>query len=359
MRGILRVNASHKSENDTKSWLIFYWSTFFGTGLKLHEKCEKGDCPVAGELTIDQSRGKEADGFVIHVNDPTGGPPVESVPWILQTRENPIYTPKIIHEILQRFEKEQTTSDDSWENDIDLTVAEMQCQKQSASASIKSVGCGSNFQVLTFPPILKKVEDGKSRSGISINVIVLDSISRPHLYRTLPRAVEAFRKINQDPNIKATAMDFELFQSIGQQTFENLRPFLSGVLKGELSLLWWKEFQEKVAKKNIDHFGLMHFSCTVVNKYGRTNYYDYPEKVCFNGQFFTRYFIDYITKVYTALKIDEKAKPLLSYLHLNTGHETNGKQIINIDAKLANFFIDMVAFPDTVTFIFSHHGDRS
>ncbi|KAJ7387792.1 hypothetical protein OS493_001136 [Desmophyllum pertusum] len=95
------------------------------------------------------------------------------------------------------------------------------------------IRCGSNFQVLTFPPILKKAEDGKSRSGISINVIVLDSISRPHLYRTLPRAVETFRKINQDPNIKATAMDFELFQSIGQQTFENLRPFLSGVLKND------------------------------------------------------------------------------------------------------------------------------
>ncbi|KAJ7387828.1 hypothetical protein OS493_001175 [Desmophyllum pertusum] len=93
MRGMLRENASHKSENGTKSWLIFYWSTFFGTRLKLHEKCEKGDCPVADELTSDQSRGKEVDGFVIHVRDPTGSPPVEYAPWILQTRENPIYPP--------------------------------------------------------------------------------------------------------------------------------------------------------------------------------------------------------------------------------------------------------------------------
>ncbi|KAJ7387807.1 hypothetical protein OS493_001151 [Desmophyllum pertusum] len=93
MRGMFRENASHKSENVTNSWLIFYWSTFFGTRQKLHEKCEKGDCPVAGELTSDQSRGKEADGFVIHVKDPTGSPSVESVPWIFrQTRENPIYT---------------------------------------------------------------------------------------------------------------------------------------------------------------------------------------------------------------------------------------------------------------------------
>lgn len=93
--------------------------------------------------------------------------------------------------------------------------------------------CSYIFQTLTFPPILKKVEDGQSKRGIDINVIMLDSISRPHFYRIMPRAVEALRKIVQDPKIKATALDFELVQSIGQQTFENLRPFFSGVLKGE------------------------------------------------------------------------------------------------------------------------------
>ena len=97
--------------------------------------------------------------------------------------------------------------------------------------------CGSNFQALTFPPTFKKVEDGKSRSSININVIMLDSISRPHFYRTLPRVIGALRKITEDPNIKASALDFELDQSIGQQTFENLRPFFSGVLKGGFSVL--------------------------------------------------------------------------------------------------------------------------
>ena len=99
--------------------------------------------------------------------------------------------------------------------------------------------CGSTFQVLTFPPILKKVVEGKSKGGININVIMLDSISRPHFYRILPRAVESLRKIVQDPNIKATVLDFELVQSIGQQTFENLRPFFSGILKGDLTVVFF------------------------------------------------------------------------------------------------------------------------
>ena len=97
--------------------------------------------------------------------------------------------------------------------------------------------CGKNFQVLTFSPTLKKAAKGKKRSRININVIMLDSISRPHFHRIMPRAVEALRKIVHDPNIKATALDFELVQSIGQQTFENLRPFFSGVLKGELTIV--------------------------------------------------------------------------------------------------------------------------
>ena len=64
---------------------------------------------------------------------------------------------------------------------------------------------------------------------------MLDSISRPHFYRTMRKATEALKKISEDPTIKATALDFELVQSIGQQTFENLRPFFSGVLKGVLT----------------------------------------------------------------------------------------------------------------------------
>ncbi|KAJ7389022.1 ligand-gated sodium channel [Desmophyllum pertusum] len=213
-------------------------------------------------------------------------------------------------------------------------------------------------------------------------------------------------------------MDFELVQSIGQQTFENLRPFFSGVLKddNEISasgentkapigievmygtfqkwgyqtlfqedLCWydiwgsmlteiqrrgvptsdsefksrWKEVQEKAAKKNMDHYGLTHFSCTVlVNKLGRTNHYDYPEQVCFNGEFFSWYFMDYITKVYTALKNDEKAKPLFSYMHFNTGHAMTGKRITNLDANLAKFFINMAALPNTLTVIFADHGHK-
>ena len=96
----------------------------------------------------------------------------------------------------------------------------------------------------------------------------------------------------------------------------------------------------------------------MVNKYGRTNHYDEPAKMCLNGQFFNWYFMDYIMKLYTALQRDEKAKPLLSYMHFNTAHEMTGTRIVNLDANLAKFFVDMAGFPNTLTMIFSDHGHK-
>ena len=92
--------------------------------------------------------------------------------------------------------------------------------------------CGSLLQVLIFPTILHKLKDSRERHKINVNVILLDSISRAHFYRSLPRAVDVLRKISRDLSIKASSLDFKLFQSVGQQTFDNLRPFFSGVIKG-------------------------------------------------------------------------------------------------------------------------------
>ena len=85
----------HVNRSETKRWLIVYWSTFFGRRLNLQQNWTKDECPVACELTSDHSRAKEADAFVVHVRDPRPDPPIRSVPWILQGRENPIHTPML------------------------------------------------------------------------------------------------------------------------------------------------------------------------------------------------------------------------------------------------------------------------
>ena len=112
--------------------------------------------------------------------------------------------------------------------------------------------------------------------------------------------------------------------------------------------------------KHIDDFGLSHFSCSVLKtKYNMTSHYEEPPKVCLNGEFYSQYFLDYITKAYAALRNDKKAKSMLSFMHFNTGHEYTGVRMKNMDANLAKFLIKMSQSPDTLTVIFADHGNRN
>ena len=92
-RGTPAHNNGTSLEKQTKTWLGVYWAAFFGTRLNLHEKWPKGEYPVSCELTSDISRAKQAEGFVVHAMDLDPLPPIQSVPWILQIRENSVYTP--------------------------------------------------------------------------------------------------------------------------------------------------------------------------------------------------------------------------------------------------------------------------
>ena len=84
---------AEESDNYTNPWLIVYWSTYFGQQLKIQLSWKAGECPVPCEVTSDRSQSSEANGFIVHARDPHMTPPSESVPWILYTQENPVYTP--------------------------------------------------------------------------------------------------------------------------------------------------------------------------------------------------------------------------------------------------------------------------
>ncbi|XP_067048151.1 alpha-(1,3)-fucosyltransferase 10-like isoform X1 [Acropora muricata] len=89
------VGSRSNNENGTQvSWLIIFWSTIFGVVPSWVEgSWKKGDCPVACELTVNHSRVNEASAFIVHARDAHMIPPTHSVPWILFTQENPVYTP--------------------------------------------------------------------------------------------------------------------------------------------------------------------------------------------------------------------------------------------------------------------------
>ena len=86
------INREMRNSNTTEPCLILYWSTIFGSQPHIEKRWNDIDCPVACQVTSNRSRAREADGFVVHARDSHMTPPKESVPWILHTQENPVYT---------------------------------------------------------------------------------------------------------------------------------------------------------------------------------------------------------------------------------------------------------------------------
>lgn len=271
-------------------------------------------------------------------------------------------------------------------------------------------------QLFSFPS-LHMLYSGTPQDKINfnLNILVLDSVSRPHFYRTLPKTVNTLREIVHFEFYNASVLDFEMMQSTAAYTFHNIRALMSGkkdfhysgghvnesygidVLFGKFKKLgfytllqedscwydsWgslftdnkfqgevprnkpdfarrWKQFQEMVKHYNIDDFGLSHASCEVLQRYNTTNQFNQPRRVCFGGKAFAENFLDYTESIYNNLRVTGKPTRVLTYTHLNTGHEVSGTRIRQVDDRLSRYVEKMARVDDTLTIILSDHGPKT
>ena len=270
-------------------------------------------------------------------------------------------------------------------------------------------------QLFTFHSLnFHKATDGTIR-GFNLNIILLDSVSRPHFYRSLPKTVTTLREIVHYDSYNATVLDFELMQSTAAYTFHNIRALMSGktdfgysgghvnetygidVLFGKFKQLgyytllqedscwfdsWgslftdnkyqgskpqnesefarrWQEFREMVKHYNVDDFGLSHASCEVLKRYSTTNQFNHPKRVCYAGKPLADYFLDYTESIYDDLKALRKDTRVLTYTHLNTGHEVSGTRIRQIDERLSRYIEKMASMENTLTVVLSDHGPKT
>lgn len=260
------------------------------------------------------------------------------------------------------------------------------------------------------------------RNQININIVVLDSVSRQHFYRQLPQSVSKLRNIRRNNINKSTSrksnsddslqesdtlvLDYKLFQSLAPRTFPNMRAMFSGeidvdsddeensyglqVLYGHFRKLgyqtllqedscwydsWgtlitdnkhrenvsfdWANLKRKMDTLPIDEYGLTHFSCDVFAQYGRTNQFNFPPKVCYNGHLFPDYFLNLTLHYMETIEEDKSKKPGFFYTHLNTGHETSGQRLSQIDGILSQFLHLSSWLPNTWTIIMSDHGPKT
>ena len=88
-------------------------------------------------------------------------------------------------------------------------------------------------QLIPFDPRFIMEETNKTRNEqvINVNILLIDSLSRAHFYRSLPRTISTFKYWRQNPAaFPAKVFDFELFQAVHGHTAVNMHAFYTGEL---------------------------------------------------------------------------------------------------------------------------------
>ncbi len=86
----------------------------------------------------------------------------------------------------------------------------------------------ADFSSLTLPKILQRSTTPHGHTKINFNIIVEDSLSRRHFYRTLSKTASTMRNIIYNKSIPATVLEFDKVQSYDTTTRANLRRLFSG-----------------------------------------------------------------------------------------------------------------------------------
>ena len=274
-------------------------------------------------------------------------------------------------------------------------------------------------QALIFPPILKRAAKKTSRSAkkINVNIVLEDSVSRSHFYRSMPRTAQSLRNIYRDSSFQATVLDFELVQSYAAYTLLNAQFMMAGKsLQGTSSngktpkrvnginvlterfkqfgyqtlmhedLCWFDEWGsffspdykkkvkpfteafkrifesfEQATSPYVDNKGLTLLSCDILKELGATNPFsgNYKDNNCWDGRSMSEYLLFFVRRFLSLVDRNPDVAPTLAYTHLNTGHEPSGKRIRSDDIILSKFLEEMARSDNTMSIVLSDHGGKT
>ena len=267
-------------------------------------------------------------------------------------------------------------------------------------------------QILNFPPSLDHNSAKQHKNtNVNFNFIFIDSVSRHHFYRSLPKTVKMLDNINSQHNRrKDTLLDYQLFQAVNSRTFETLQALFAGFIDpykkpfrtqampdvkldidsmfGKLQsldyhTLWvedvcpywewglskdlhvykkkltkkqsWKKFKKSLKQSSIESVGNTFTSCGILSVNGHPDPFHGPEKLCYRGQHQHEYQLDYLKKYQTTMQGHKEN--YLSFFETNIGHEDHGLRVQFLDTALAEYVKFTQNLYHTITVIFSDHGN--
>ncbi|XP_028396730.1 uncharacterized protein LOC114520623 [Dendronephthya gigantea] len=259
-------------------------------------------------------------------------------------------------------------------------------------------------QLLTFLPALPRSVKETRKERVNVNVVLIDSLSRAHFYRSLPKTVEFLRKKNVDPDFPAHVFEYELFQAVHGHTHQSEHALFSGslyphawnskqraatpvglqILYGVFKdagfqtmflddLCWkavygivtkvksysWRSLLSKMKTTNIDTRGITEASCKLLAEKGKHDlpFFDNKQhQLCFNGHHQHEYLFDYLTR-YIDITRSPGSKPLFSYTSTHVSHDEVGLRVQSVDKHLKDFINTLSRKKNTISFLFADHGN--
>ncbi|XP_068235914.1 uncharacterized protein [Palaemon carinicauda] len=262
-------------------------------------------------------------------------------------------------------------------------------------------------QLFLFPPNTGKVKTIK-KTEINVNLLMVDSLSRAHFYRSLPNTVQLLEELSESSTTKI--LDFQLFQAVKQRTFESLQALFSGyvdtlevpfgmydVPRVPLSIeklygkfkekgyrtLWledlcwnwewglvkdlkvmnttledvvlWKNFKKALDIANIDGVDLTLSSCDILFANGKKDPFRNLPAVCYNGHYHHEYILEYLELYQKSMQ--KSGSPFISYTMTSVSHEESGIRVQSLDDPLMKYLKFASKLEDTITILFSDHGN--
>ncbi|KAH9495725.1 hypothetical protein Btru_016147 [Bulinus truncatus] len=290
--------------------------------------------------------------------------------------------------------------------------------KSSSEVELPFLGDGLNNegetygeQLLVLPPQLSSRNQASGSSSlVNINIILVDSVSHQHFFRSLKETVAALENINSDLDPEGHVLDFRLFQAVRSRTFESLQVLFSGQIdpmtkpfgtqalpperlnlsallskfkrKGyktlwleDLCYLWewgmakdllflnksssdedtWLRMWKTLKECEVDSVDITLSMCKVLKANNVVDHFHGPDAVCFNGRHQHEYLLEYL--LFYQQQMEKHRQPFFTFTMSNVGHEDSGRRIQTLDSALASYLIESLRLKSTLTIILSDHGN--
>lgn len=233
------------------------------------------------------------------------------------------------------------------------------------------------FKPSSYSDAISLSKNDRYKQQVPILYLVLDSFSRRHFYRKLPKTLAFLEKLSRQG--KYGVFDFKMHNIVGTKSIDNMSVVLTGMKRykrgkadssndiwvllkklGYMTMVGLEDCSKTFAYTfgkymDVDH-SIQQFFCAA-NRYSKftTNKKVTSTQRCIGNRMSHDYMLDYLEDFLDMYRYSSR----WAYLHIDAAHEGTGQHAATLDESLLKFLEKAVVREDfPVIFLEADHGMR-